>query len=30
VADMGTYELHIGFFRDPEGHLLALMSEVAK
>jgi len=30
VADMGTYELHIGFFRDPEDHLLALMSEVAK
>jgi len=30
VADMGTYELHMGFFRDPEGHLLALMSEVAK
>lgn len=30
VADMGTYELHMGFFKDPEGHVLALMSEVTK
>jgi methylmalonyl-CoA/ethylmalonyl-CoA epimerase len=30
VADLGTHELFIGFFRDPEGNPLAIMSEVAK
>lgn len=28
TADMGTYDLWIGFLRDPEDNLLALMSEV--
>jgi methylmalonyl-CoA/ethylmalonyl-CoA epimerase len=28
TANMGTYELWIGFLRDPEGNVLALMSEV--
>ena len=28
VADMGSYDLWIGAFRDSEGNLLALMSEV--
>ncbi len=28
TANMGSYELWIGFLRDPEGNLLALMSEV--
>jgi catechol 2,3-dioxygenase-like lactoylglutathione lyase family enzyme len=28
TANMGTYELWIGFLRDPDGNLLALMSEV--
>jgi methylmalonyl-CoA/ethylmalonyl-CoA epimerase len=27
-ANMGTYDLWIGFLRDPDGNLLALMSEV--
>lgn len=30
IADMGTYELWMTFFRDPDGTLLALRSEVAK
>jgi predicted enzyme related to lactoylglutathione lyase len=30
VADMGTYDLWIGSFRDSENNLLALMSHVAK
>ena len=30
VADMGTYDLWIGSFRDSEDNLLALMSHVAK
>ena len=30
VADMGTYNLWIGSFRDSENNLLALMSHVAK
>ena len=30
VADMGTYDLWIGSFRDSENNLLALMSDVAK
>jgi len=30
VADMGTYDLWIGSFRDSEDNLLALMSDVAK
>ena len=30
IADMGSYELWMCFFRDPEGNVLALMSEVAK
>jgi len=29
VANMGGYDLWIGFFRDSENNLLALMSEVA-
>ncbi len=29
VANMGAYDLWIGFFRDSENNLLALMSEVA-
>lgn len=28
TANMGTYELWIGFLRDPEDNVLALMSEV--
>jgi predicted enzyme related to lactoylglutathione lyase len=28
TANMGTYELWIGFLRDPDDNLLALMSEV--
>ncbi len=28
TANLGTHELWIGFLRDPEGNLLALMSEV--
>lgn len=28
TADLGTHELWIGFLRDPEDNLLALMSEV--
>ena len=28
VANMGTYDLWIGFFRDSENNLLALMSEI--
>lgn len=30
VADMGTYELWMTFFKDPDGTLLALREEVAK
>jgi methylmalonyl-CoA/ethylmalonyl-CoA epimerase len=30
VADLGDRELWLGFFRDPESNVLALMSEVAK
>jgi methylmalonyl-CoA/ethylmalonyl-CoA epimerase len=30
IADMGTYDLWMAFFRDSEGNLLSLMSEVAK
>lgn len=30
VANMGKYDLWIGFFRDSEGNLHAIMSEVAK
>jgi predicted enzyme related to lactoylglutathione lyase len=30
VADMGSYELWMAFFRDSENNLLALMSNVAK
>src|SRR6266480_5169719 len=30
VADMGSYDLWIGSFRDSENNLLALMSHVAK
>jgi predicted enzyme related to lactoylglutathione lyase len=30
VADMGTYDLWIGSFRDSENNLLALMSHIAK
>lgn len=30
IADMGSHELWMTFFRDSEGNLLALMSEVAK
>jgi predicted enzyme related to lactoylglutathione lyase len=30
VADMGSYELWMAFFRDSEANLLALMSERAK
>jgi predicted enzyme related to lactoylglutathione lyase len=30
VADMGTYELWMAFFRDSENNVLALMSEVPK
>lgn len=28
TGNMGTYDLWIGFLRDPDGNLLALMSEV--
>jgi len=28
TATMGTYELWIGFLRDPDDNVLALMSEV--
>lgn len=30
IAQMSTYDLWMAFFRDTEGNLLALMSEVAK
>ncbi|HUP88975.1 MAG TPA: VOC family protein [Longimicrobiales bacterium] len=30
IADMGSYELWMTFFRDPDGTTLALRSEVAK
>ena len=30
IADMGSYTLWMAFFRDPDGHLLAIMAEVAK
>jgi methylmalonyl-CoA/ethylmalonyl-CoA epimerase len=30
IADMGSYELWMAFFRDPDGNTLALRSEVAK
>ena len=30
IADMGTYELWMAFFRDSERNVLALMSEVPK
>ena len=30
IADMGTYELWMAFFRDPDRNLLALMSEVRR
>ena len=30
IADMGTYELWMSFFRDPDGTLLAIRSEVVK
>jgi predicted enzyme related to lactoylglutathione lyase len=30
IADMGTYDLWMTFFRDSEGNLLSLMSEVPK
>lgn len=30
AADLGTHELWLAFFRDPDKNLLALMSEVAK
>lgn len=30
IADMGTYELWMTFFRDPDGTALALRAEVAK
>ena len=30
IADMGNHELWMCFFRDTEGNVLALMSEVAK
>lgn len=30
IADMGTYDLWMTFFRDPDGTTLALRSEVAK
>ena len=28
IADMGSYTLWMAFFRDPDGHLLAIMAEV--
>jgi methylmalonyl-CoA/ethylmalonyl-CoA epimerase len=30
VADLGTHELWMAFLRDPDGNVLALMSEVGK
>ena len=30
IADMGTYELWMTFFRDPDGTVLALRAEVGK
>ncbi|HEX7119892.1 MAG TPA: VOC family protein [Longimicrobiales bacterium] len=30
VADLGTHELWMAFFRDPDGHTLALRSRVEK
>jgi predicted enzyme related to lactoylglutathione lyase len=30
VVDMGTYELWMSFFRDPDGTILAIREEVAK
>lgn len=30
VADMGSYELWMAFFRDSEGNLLSIMGEIAK
>lgn len=30
IADMGTYELWMAFFRDPDGTALAIRAEVAK
>ena len=30
TADMGSYELWMAFFNDPDGNILALMSEVPK
>lgn len=30
IADMGTYELWMNFFRDPDGTTLAIRSEVPK
>jgi len=30
IADMGSYELWMTFFRDPDGTILALRSEIAK
>jgi catechol 2,3-dioxygenase-like lactoylglutathione lyase family enzyme len=30
IADMGSYELWMCFFRDPDGTVLALRAEVAK
>ena len=30
IADMGSYELWMTFFRDSEGNLLSIMGEVAK
>ena len=30
IADMGSYTLWMAFFRDPDGHLLGIMAEVAK
>jgi catechol 2,3-dioxygenase-like lactoylglutathione lyase family enzyme len=30
IADMGSYELWMSFFRDPDGNPLALRAEIAK
>ena len=30
IADMGSYELWMSFFRDPDGTVLAIRAEVAK
>ena len=30
IADMGTYELWMSFFRDPDGTLLAIRAEIKK